>query len=98
MANQKIDNLVSTIFSHFHNGSLAFWDEDNELESYKIVQFHLHAPSEHSFDGKLYDAELHLVHKHTHGRDIAVVAVFFDLEAGGDSDNEFIAALNLTRL
>jgi carbonic anhydrase len=31
--------------------------------SYELLQFHLHAPSEHTIDGEEYAAELHLVHR-----------------------------------
>ena len=41
---------------------------------YGFVQFHLHAPSEHTVAGKRFDAELHLVHKSDDGK-LAVVGV-----------------------
>jgi carbonic anhydrase len=41
---------------------------------YELVQFHLHAPSEHTLDGAYTDMELHLVHKDASGR-VAVVGV-----------------------
>lgn len=30
---------------------------------YELLQFHFHTPSEHTFDGKHYPMEAHLVHK-----------------------------------
>ena len=30
---------------------------------YDVLQFHYHAPSEHTVDGKAFPAELHIVHK-----------------------------------
>lgn len=43
-------------------------------ESYELLQFHLHAPSEHLVDGRPADAELHLVHANADG-ELAVVGV-----------------------
>jgi len=45
-------------------------------KTYELVQFHWHAPSEHSVErGARYDMELHLVHRSTAG-ELAVVGVF----------------------
>jgi carbonic anhydrase len=41
---------------------------------YQLVQFHFHAPSEHTINGKHYDAELHLVHTNIIG-ETAVIGV-----------------------
>lgn len=43
-------------------------------ERYALKQFHIHTPSEHTFDGAHLDAEIHLVHKNAAG-DVAVVGV-----------------------
>ncbi|MGG3799169.1 carbonic anhydrase [Metabacillus fastidiosus] len=32
-------------------------------DTYNLAQLHFHTPSEHQFDGKAFDMELHLVHK-----------------------------------
>lgn len=45
-----------------------------EGTAYKLVQLHFHLPSEHLFDGKRLDMELHLVHKSDNGG-IAVLGV-----------------------
>ena len=47
---------------------------------YQLLQFHFHAPSEHTVAGKLFDIEMHLVHKSEAG-DLAVLGVF--IESGG---------------
>jgi carbonic anhydrase len=41
---------------------------------YELLQFHVHAPSEHAVDGKLADAEIHLVHRDAAGH-LAVVGL-----------------------
>ena len=44
-------------------------------ETYPFLQFHFHAPSEHTVNGYPYPLEVHFVHK-TEAGDIAVVGVF----------------------
>lgn len=44
-------------------------------ETYQLLQFHFHAPSEHLVDGQGYPLEMHLVH-HGANNDLAVVGVF----------------------
>jgi carbonic anhydrase len=45
---------------------------------YHLVQFHFHAPSEHTLNGRHYDLEVHLVHENAAGQ-TAVVAVFMNI-------------------
>lgn len=49
---------------------------------YDLLQFHLHAPSEHSVNGILAEAELHLVHKNADGK-LAVVGLL--ITAGAEN-------------
>lgn len=44
---------------------------------YRLVQYHFHAPSEHTLDGQPYDAEVHLVHESEAG-ELAVVGIFLE--------------------
>jgi len=44
------------------------------VDEYELIQFHFHAPSEHTVDSVPYDMELHLVHRNILG-DLAVVGV-----------------------
>ena len=57
-------------------------------KEYELVQFHFHAPSEHTLNGKSYPMEVHLVHKNADG-EYAVLGVF--IEEG--KENEFINVL-----
>jgi carbonic anhydrase len=41
---------------------------------YDVVQFHYHAPSEHTVDGESFPAELHIVHKNADGH-LAVIGI-----------------------
>lgn len=45
--------------------------------AYKLVQFHFHAPSEVTINGKTYPMELHLMHKNAEGK-WAVVALLLE--------------------
>jgi carbonic anhydrase len=61
--------------------------EDSDLtlsvggDEYRLAQFHLHAPSEHTVDGEAYAAEAHLVHESEDG-ELAVVAVLIHRTGG----------------
>jgi carbonic anhydrase len=59
---------------------------DLDGEEYELEQFHFHGLSEHTFDGKGEDMELHLVHKSAAGVN-AVVGVLVrgaERRAGAD--------------
>lgn len=49
-------------------------------DAYRLVRFHIHAPSEHTVDGHSYPAELHLVHESEAG-ELAVVAIFLEFSS-----------------
>ena len=51
-------------------------------QTYKLVQFHFHSPSENTVKKKPFDMELHLVHKNDKG-ELAVVGVFMQ---GGNAN------------
>ncbi|KAF4137393.1 Eukaryotic-type carbonic anhydrase, partial [Phytophthora infestans] len=52
--------------------------------SFNLAQFHLHAPSEHTLNGKPLDGEIHFVHASADGKALLVVGIF--LEVGPKSD------------
>ncbi|NPA46548.1 MAG: carbonic anhydrase family protein [Chlorobi bacterium] len=45
-------------------------------KDYRLLQFHYHAPSEHTVNGRHYPLEVHFVHQHA-GDDLAVIGIFF---------------------
>jgi len=53
-------------------------------KDFELLQFHFHAGSEYSIDGKFYPLEVHLVHASKDG-DLAVVGVMFE---EGDANAE----------
>lgn len=78
----SILNNGHTIQVNWPAGSMLIGEKE-----YHLLQFHFHAPSEHSIDGKLYPLEMHLVHKSDEGT-LAVLAVLFKEKAG--KPNEFL--------
>lgn len=56
---------------------------------YDVAQFHYHAPSEHEVDGKLFAAELHIVHKSADGK-LAVVGLLFQEGSANPALDPFI--------
>ncbi len=69
----NILNNGHTIQVNYDGGSSI----DVDGVSYELLQFHFHAPSEHSVGGKLAEAELHLVHKNAAGG-LAVVGLLIE--------------------
>ncbi|MGA7414134.1 MAG: carbonic anhydrase family protein [Bryobacteraceae bacterium] len=51
-------------------------------DAYQLVQFHFHAPSEHTLNGVRYDAELHLVHTNSIGETIVIGVLLSSSPAG----------------
>ena len=47
-----------------------------EGEEFELLQFHIHAPSEHWIDGEQFFLEVHFVHQNARG-ELAVVAVLY---------------------
>jgi carbonic anhydrase len=45
--------------------------------SYELLQYHFHSPSEHTFEGKHFPMEMHMVHKAADGS-LAVIGVFIE--------------------
>ena len=71
-AELKIVNNGHTVQVNYADGSSIKVGRD----TYKLVQFHVHTPSEEQVNGKAYDMVVHFVHKNDAGQ-LAVVAVLF---------------------
>ncbi len=52
-------------------------------ETYELLQFHFHAPGEHTIDGKVFPMEIHFVHRNAQTRMLAVLGLM--VETGGDN-------------
>ncbi|MBV8158195.1 MAG: carbonic anhydrase [Dyella sp.] len=59
---------------------------------YQLVQFHFHAPSEYTIDGKHYPLSAHLVHRNEKG-ELAVVGVMFEVGAANKALAPVFSAL-----
>lgn len=62
------------------------------MSVFNPLYFNFHHPAEHVHEGKRYDLEMHLHHVYadSNGRKGAIMAVWFDREAGGSHFNPFI--------
>ena len=101
---QKIDFNDDTLRA---NAELQLTFADESQSYFTPKQFHFHAPSEHTVDGYLYDAEVHLVHVYkgsgtsSDGNSLgasaelygAVIGIFFDMVEGGDTNNPFVESV-----
>ena len=105
----KSDDLAHTTYFHpdalVENAEFQITFADGSQSYFTPLQFHFHAPSEHSVDGKLYDLEIHFVHTVKGSNKAggtaapqgvlpgAVIGVFFDRAAGGTYENAFLTSL-----
>ncbi|PSS23583.1 Alpha carbonic anhydrase [Actinidia chinensis var. chinensis] len=76
--NATLVNAGKNIEMQFGNAGVLSLDDKN----YTLVQMHWHTPSEHTLDGVVSDAELHLVHKASDGS-LTVIAILYKI---GDAD------------
>lgn len=77
----KIHNTGNTIEVAYQEGS---WIQVDGTK-YRLLQFHFHAPSEHTVAGDLYDMEMHLVH----GSEDGTLAVIGVLIKSGSTNTAF---------
>lgn len=55
----------------------SYLDVPERNQRYQLIQGHFHSPSEHTFDGKHFAMEIHLVHSNEEGR-LAVVGLMIE--------------------
>ncbi|GAB9471247.1 Carbonic anhydrase [Globisporangium polare] len=58
----------------------------NSGSAYSMLQFHMHAPAEHTLNGKVYDGEVHFVHQRDNASALLVVGLFFEKKANARTD------------
>jgi len=104
LSDLKVQDLGNTLMTEGSFSKLVATDVAGNSYEFEAIQFHFHAPSEHTINGKHYDLELHIVHQMTPEsaknaktkRSLAVVGVFFDLDTDPKATpNPFIEALKL---
>ena len=67
--------------------------ESGSASDFEALQFHFHAPSENTINGKHMDLEMHIVHKYAStdpAKYGAVLGFMFDMEEGGSGKNNLI--------
>lgn len=81
-----------------YNKSTIKLTKGDEVTNWNAVQFHFHAPTEHTYDSTHYDVELHVVHQGVEDQNqFLVVGVLFK-GLDGLPDNKFIESLKLEDL
>lgn len=84
---------IAPLLTHYTDGPITLLNNGHTIQAvmksgaqdsitldnvpYTLQQFHFHAPSENTVQGKHYAMEMHLVHTNAEG-EIVVVAVMFD--------------------
>ncbi|KAG6948344.1 hypothetical protein JG688_00015136 [Phytophthora aleatoria] len=53
---------------------------------YDLLNFHVHASSEHTLNGDPLDGEVHFVHSNADGSALLVVGVFMEIDPSGNTD------------
>jgi len=83
-------NWEVELSEEFTNGAeLTRTGPADSTKSFRPIQYHFHTPSEHTIDGDLMDAELHVVHMGADGS-YAVVAYFFDTTDSDETSSDFL--------
>ena len=58
---------VTTAFKTPDEEAKLILSKGEEKATYKLLQFHIHSPSEHTINGKYADSEIHFVFEYTEG-------------------------------
>jgi carbonic anhydrase len=84
-----VDNTGHVVEVPYAPGSQLVIGDD----TYDLIQFHFHAPSEHTVNGRPAVAELHLVHRNAQTLNLAVVGVLIEVGAPGTRPNAQLDAI-----
>lgn len=84
VADVTVKNLTDSFWIDIRHldGDFVMHEEAKEDEHLFPSQFHFHAPSEHTIDGRHYDIEMHIYHETADKSHHSVISVFFDTRAG----------------
>lgn len=61
-------------------------------KAYKMIQLHMHSPSEHALDGRRTQMEIHFVHQHPMDKSLAVLGAFIKQGAFNPALENLMAA------
>jgi carbonic anhydrase len=53
---------------------------------YDVLQYHIHAGSDHTLDGNHFGADMHIVHRNRSGTNLAVLGLFIEPTNNMNSD------------
>jgi len=91
---REVLDKKGTLQVNVADGKLTLSNENGDMKTAPPAQFHFHAPSEHTIDGKHHDLEMHIVHLFDNdpdGKLGAVIGIMFD--STDDVESEFIKSL-----
>lgn len=87
-------NNTDTVINNGHTVQVNASDSSSSItvdgKTYNVLQVHFHSPSEHEVDGKLADAEFHIVHQ---AADDSLAVVGILLNGGASTENAGYASL-----
>lgn len=97
----KTETIVSELDNK--NGHIHFVTSDNSDyitsyngHDYKLLQYHVHISAEHQINGKIYNAEVHFVHKDEQSNEYLVIAIFLDSSIDANVFDEAIYEAGIT--
>jgi len=91
----EVENTGHVVEVPYEEGSTVHLGQ-SVTDTYELAQFHFHAPSEHTIDGKTFDAEAHLVHRNILGEVVVVGVLLTKSEATeGNVFDEIVRAAPL---
>ena len=97
MINGKITLDGRFLLTEYNGGKLKFKNY-SRISKWKTNEFHFHSPSEHTIDGKYFDAEMHMVFQgQTYKDELAVVGLLFEVDENVEKDL-FIESLKIKEL
>lgn len=83
--NAKLDNNNGHI--HFVTSEDSNYITSYNGHDYKLLQYHVHISAEHQINGKIYNAEVHFVHKDELSNEYLVIAIFLDSSIDSSIDS-----------
>jgi carbonic anhydrase len=96
----KTETIVSELNNK--NGHVDFATSNPDYitsyngHDYKLLQYHVHIPAEHQINGKIYNAEVHFVHKDEQSNEYLVIAIFLDSTIDNNVFDEAIYEAGIT--
>lgn len=87
--NLSYGNLTFSVEDTGHGYKAKFEDTSNTLtignETYNLIQFHAHTPSEHTLNGESYPMAVHFVHQMEGSGRLAVIGVLINSGAANEA-------------